>query len=92
MFHRPHPSPEKDKGAVAYDPEIEMFRGEFVGLSGGTDFYAADVASLKAEGKSLNEWAAEAIKEYAGRACPRPAAGRASPAEPAGSVFCPVNG
>ena len=28
-----------------------MFRGEFVGLNGGADFYAADVAGLKREGE-----------------------------------------
>lgn len=26
------------KAVIAYDPEIEMFRGEFVGLSGGSGF------------------------------------------------------
>ena len=36
---------------VKYDPEIEMFRGEFVGLNGGADFYAEDVKSLRAEGE-----------------------------------------
>ena len=30
--------------------DIQMFRGEFVGLNGGADFYAADVAGLKQEG------------------------------------------
>lgn len=35
---------------VRYDPEIDMFRGEFVGLAGGADFYAADVAGLRREG------------------------------------------
>ena len=35
---------------VKYDPDIEMFRGEFVGLNGGADFYAADVEGLKREG------------------------------------------
>ena len=39
------------KTIVVYDPEIDMFRGEFVGLSGGADFYASDVAGLKTEGK-----------------------------------------
>ncbi len=39
------------KAVIAYDPEIEMFRGEFVGLNGGADFYAKDAASLKQEGK-----------------------------------------
>lgn len=96
---------------VSYDPEIEMFRGEFVGLNGGADFYAKDADGLKregtislkvfleacaeegieprkpysgkfilrldpktheaataaalAEGKSLNQWVAETIREAA---------------------------
>lgn len=33
-----------------YDPEIELFRGEFVGLNGGADFYASDIEGLKKEG------------------------------------------
>lgn len=32
---------------IQYDPEIEMFRGEFVDLNGGADFYAQDVEGLK---------------------------------------------
>jgi len=28
---------------ITYDPELEMLRGEFVGLNGGADFYANDV-------------------------------------------------
>lgn len=39
------------KAVITYDPEIEMFRGEFVGLNGGADFYAADAEGLKREGK-----------------------------------------
>lgn len=40
---------------IQYDPEIEMFRGEFIGLNGGADFYAKDVDSLHKEGAlSLN--------------------------------------
>jgi predicted HicB family RNase H-like nuclease len=40
---------------ITYDPEIEMFRGEFTGLNGGADFYAKDVDGLMAEGeKSLS--------------------------------------
>lgn len=35
---------------IAYDPEIEMFRGEFIGLNGSADFYATDVDGLKREG------------------------------------------
>ena len=37
------------KAVIAYDPEIEMFRGEFVGLNGAADFYAADLEGLKRE-------------------------------------------
>lgn len=36
---------------VQYDPEIDMFRGEFVGLNGGADFYAKDIDSLRREGE-----------------------------------------
>lgn len=39
------------KAIIAYDPDIEMFRGEFIGLNGGADFYASDIASLKKEGR-----------------------------------------
>ena len=35
---------------IQFDPDIEMFRGEFVGLSGGADFYARDIAGLRREG------------------------------------------
>jgi predicted HicB family RNase H-like nuclease len=39
------------QAVLAFDPDIEMFRGEFVGLNGGADFYAADVAGLLREGE-----------------------------------------
>ena len=35
---------------IRYDPEIEMFRGEFLGLNGGADFYACDIEGLRKEG------------------------------------------
>jgi len=39
---------------INYDPDIDMFRGEFVLLNGGADFYARDIAGLRKEGeKSL---------------------------------------
>ena len=42
------------RAIIRYDPDIEMFRGEFVGINGGADFYAGDVAGLKREAaKSL---------------------------------------
>lgn len=35
---------------IHYDPEIRMFRGEFMGLNGGADFYATTVEGLREEG------------------------------------------
>lgn len=40
------------KAVIVYDPEINMFRGDFVGLNGGADFYAKDVDGLEAEGRA----------------------------------------
>jgi len=37
---------------IAYDAEINMFRGEFVGLNGGADFYATTVEDLRKEGET----------------------------------------
>ena len=39
------------QAVIAFDPEISMFRGEFLGLNGGADFYAADVEGLRREGE-----------------------------------------
>lgn len=39
------------KAVISYDPEINMFRGEFVGLNGGADFYASSVDDLRKEGE-----------------------------------------
>ncbi len=36
---------------ISFDEEINLFRGEFVGLNGYADFYAADVEGLKKEGE-----------------------------------------
>lgn len=59
---------------VSYDPDTEMFRGEFVGLNGSADFYAASVADLKREGgKSLKAFLAvcaergiEPVRKFSG--------------------------
>ena len=40
------------QAVIAFDPDIQMFRGEFVGLNGGADFYAVDVDGLKHEGET----------------------------------------
>ncbi len=63
------------RAIIVYDPEIEMFRGEFSGLNGGADFYAKDIETLKKEGAiSLKvfldlcaEDGVEPKKEYSGR-------------------------
>ena len=39
------------QAVIAYDPEINMFRGEFVGLNGGADFYATNIDDLRKEGE-----------------------------------------
>ena len=38
------------KAVISYDQDLEMFRGEFIGLNGGADFYAKDPEGLKREG------------------------------------------
>ena len=38
------------QAVIAFDPDIQMFRGEFVGLNGGADFYAKTVSGLRREG------------------------------------------
>lgn len=51
------------QAVIAYDPDIEMFRGEFIGLNGSADFYAPDVAGLHREGEfSLNVFMDECAK------------------------------
>ena len=42
---------EGHQAVINYDPEIEMFRGEFVNLNGGADFYATDIKGLRKEGE-----------------------------------------
>jgi predicted HicB family RNase H-like nuclease len=40
------------QAVIQYDPEIEMFRGEFVGLNGGADFYGKNIDTLRKEGET----------------------------------------
>ena len=51
------------EAVISYDPDIQMFRGEFVGLNGGADFYADSIKKLRREGKTslrvFLEYAAE---------------------------------
>jgi len=39
------------KALIAFDPETNLFRGEFIDLNGNADFYATDVKSLHREGE-----------------------------------------
>mgnify|MGYP000152368144 CR=1 FL=1 len=39
------------KATVTFDPEISMFRGEFLGIGGGGDFYAALEEELERQGR-----------------------------------------
>ncbi len=63
------------KAVIAFDSETNLFRGEFIDLNGGADFYAADVKSLQREGTiSLNvfldmckEDGVEPRKNYSGK-------------------------
>lgn len=38
------------QAVIVFDPELDMFRGEFIGLNGGADFYSCDVKGLHREG------------------------------------------
>ena len=40
-----------EKAAIAFDPEIQILRGAFVGLNGGADFYAESIHALIEEGR-----------------------------------------
>lgn len=42
---------DNEKAVVSYDPELGMFRGEFLGLNGGADFYSDNVDGLIEEGR-----------------------------------------
>jgi len=63
------------RAVIQYDPDIEMFRGEFVSLNGGADFYAKDIDGLRKEGKislkvfldMCQEDGVEPRKEYSGK-------------------------
>lgn len=60
---------------IAYDSDIDLFRGEFIGLNGGADFYASDIAGLKREGEislavfidACKEDGVEPFKIYSGK-------------------------
>jgi len=66
---------EGHKAKIEYDPEIDMFRGEILGLNGGADFYGKTPDELRKEFKiSLKvffevckEKGIEPYKDYSGK-------------------------
>ena len=66
---------ESYKAKIEYDPEIDMFRGEIIGLNGGADFYGKSPAELRREFKKslktfldvCEETGISPRKEYSGK-------------------------
>ena len=60
---------------IEYDAELDMFRGEILGLAGGADFYGKNPKELRAEFKKslqvflevCREKGIEARRNYSGR-------------------------
>ena len=48
---------------IEYDPELDLFRGEILGLNGGADFYGKSPKELRTEFKKSLEVFLEACKE-----------------------------
>ena len=48
---------------IEYDPELDLFRGEILGLSGGADFYGKNPKELRAEFKKSLEVFLQVCKE-----------------------------
>lgn len=48
---------------ITYDPDLDMFRGEFLGLSGGADFYASNTEGLRTEGRTSLQVYLDVCKE-----------------------------
>jgi predicted HicB family RNase H-like nuclease len=66
---------EGHKAKIEYDPEMDMFRGEILGLNGGADFYGKTPDELRREFKKslkvfldvCKEKEIEPYKEYSGK-------------------------
>ncbi|MEX2523537.1 MAG: type II toxin-antitoxin system HicB family antitoxin [Gammaproteobacteria bacterium] len=63
------------RARIEYDPELDQFRGEILGINGSADFYGRDPVELRKEFRdSLNvflevcrEKGIEPAREYSGR-------------------------
>jgi len=56
------------KAKIEYDPELDQFRGEILGLNGSADFYGKSPASLRKEFKNSLRVFLEVCKEK--KLCP----------------------
>ena len=54
---------EGHRAKIDYDPELDMFRGEILGLNGGADFYGKTLDELRSEFKKSLEVFLEVCKE-----------------------------
>lgn len=63
------------RAKIAYDPELDQFRGEILGINGSADFYGKSPASLRSEFKKslavflevCDEKGIRPTKEYSGK-------------------------
>ena len=63
------------KAKIEYDPDLDQFRGEILGLNGSADFYGKTPASLRKEFKNslrvflevCEEQGINPIKDYSGK-------------------------
>jgi predicted HicB family RNase H-like nuclease len=63
------------KAIIKYDPMLDKFRGEFIGLNGGADFHGSNIEELRREGKlslkvfldMCKESSINPHKEYSGK-------------------------
>lgn len=63
------------RAKIAYDPELDQFRGEILGINGSADFYGKSPASLRLEFKKTlavflevcDEKGIRPTKEYSGK-------------------------
>lgn len=55
------------KASISYDPELDTFRGEILGLNGGVDFYGSSIGELRREFKASLEVYREVYTELLNR-------------------------
>ncbi len=63
------------KAKIEYDPDLDLFRGEILGLNGSADFYGKSLASLRREFRNslkvflevCAEQGIEPAKEFSGK-------------------------